>query len=177
MIILGQSSQTSTQKKTLVLMDPDNLKLPITHSLFFNDLTVRGHKLTFARADDSALALTSYGEFLYDNLVVLSSKTEDFGGSIDVAAILDFVDSGRNLLLVATPDASDSIRELAIECGVAIVDDEGAFVQDHFSHHTAWDEGNHTLIISKDIVAPSVIFSNVRPSNTLARICVFPNFF
>lgn len=41
-----------------------------------------------------------------------------FGGSINVAAIMDFVDSGHDLILVADESASDLIREVATECGV-----------------------------------------------------------
>ena len=42
----------------------------------------------------------------------------DFGGSVDVAGILDFVDSGRDLILAADGGMSDFIRDLANECGV-----------------------------------------------------------
>jgi hypothetical protein len=150
-------------------MDPDNLILPVTHSLFFRDLAVRGHKLTYARADDSGLALTSYGEYLYDNLIMFSPKTEDFGGSLDVAAIVEFVDSGRNLLLVATPDSSDSIRELAAECGIVLVDEERAYVQDHFSHDADMDEGNHTIVVSEDFAAPDVVLGKVRQNRATQR--------
>lgn len=41
-----------------------------------------------------------------------------FGGSIDAAAILDFVDSGHDLIVAADSNASDLIREIATECGV-----------------------------------------------------------
>lgn len=41
-----------------------------------------------------------------------------FGGSIDLAAILDFVDSGHDLIIAADTNASDLIREIATECGV-----------------------------------------------------------
>jgi oligosaccharyltransferase complex subunit beta len=41
-----------------------------------------------------------------------------FGGSIDAAAILDFVDSGHDLIVAADNNASDLIREIATECGV-----------------------------------------------------------
>lgn len=41
-----------------------------------------------------------------------------FGGSIDAAAILDFVDSGHDLIVAANSNASDLIREIATECGV-----------------------------------------------------------
>lgn len=41
-----------------------------------------------------------------------------FGGSIDAAAILAFVDSGHDLIVAADNNASDLIREIATECGV-----------------------------------------------------------
>lgn len=40
------------------------------------------------------------------------------GAPINVDAILDFVDSGHDLIMAADIDVSDSIREIAIECGV-----------------------------------------------------------
>lgn len=40
-----------------------------------------------------------------------------FGGSIDQAAILDFVDSGHDLIVAADVQSSDLIREIAAECG------------------------------------------------------------
>lgn len=63
-----------------------------------------------------------------------------FGGSIDAAAILDFVDSGHDLIVAADNNASDLIREIATECGVdfdevIIVDfflAEWVFVHWHF---------------------------------------------
>lgn len=41
-----------------------------------------------------------------------------FGGSIDLAAILDFVDSGHDLIIAADTNASDLIRQISVECGV-----------------------------------------------------------
>lgn len=41
-----------------------------------------------------------------------------FGGSLDVAGVLDFVDSGKDLILAADSTASDLIRNIAAECGV-----------------------------------------------------------
>lgn len=59
-----------------------------------------------------------------------------FGGSIDAAAILDFVDSGHDLIVAADNNASDLIREIATECGVdfdEVIVVEWVFVQRHFS--------------------------------------------
>ena len=36
----------------------------------------RGFDLTYKTADDSALALIKYGEFLYDNLIIFSPSVE-----------------------------------------------------------------------------------------------------
>lgn len=41
-----------------------------------------------------------------------------FGGSLDLAGILDFVDAGHDLILAADSSASDLIREIATECGL-----------------------------------------------------------
>lgn len=39
------------------------------------------------------------------------------GGSIDTAAIMDFVDNDHDLILAAGTTTSEAIRELATECG------------------------------------------------------------
>lgn len=41
-----------------------------------------------------------------------------FGGSVDLAAILDFADSGHDVIVAADENASDLIRNIAAECGV-----------------------------------------------------------
>lgn len=41
-----------------------------------------------------------------------------FGGSIELASILEFVDAGHDLIVAGAPGASDIIRDLALECGV-----------------------------------------------------------
>ena len=41
-----------------------------------------------------------------------------FEGSLNLAAVLDFVDSGHDLILSADVNSSDLIRNIAAECGV-----------------------------------------------------------
>lgn len=41
-----------------------------------------------------------------------------FGGSLDLEGVLDFVDSGHDLIVAADSSASDLIRNIAAECGV-----------------------------------------------------------
>lgn len=41
-----------------------------------------------------------------------------FGGNVDVASLVAFVDSGHDLILAADTSISELIREIAVECGV-----------------------------------------------------------
>lgn len=65
----------------------------------------------------TSVSFVEYGESFVD-VCNLYTNCAGFGGSIDVAAILDFVDSGHDLIVVADSNASDLIREIATECGV-----------------------------------------------------------
>jgi len=64
--------------------------------------TAKGFELTFRTAEENSLALVKYGEFLYDNLILFSPSVEEFGGSLNVRAITDFIDGGGNVLVAAS---------------------------------------------------------------------------
>ncbi|MQM20540.1 hypothetical protein Taro_053563 [Colocasia esculenta] len=49
--------------------------------------------------------------------MLFSPSTKKFGGSVDLAAVLDFVDSGHDLILAADTSASDLFRDISTECG------------------------------------------------------------
>lgn len=133
----------SNRKKTLVLLE--NLSIKDTHSVFFDDLKTRGYQLTFKMADDSNLALSKYGEYLYSNLIVFAPSVEEFGGSIDLNAITDFIDNGGgNVLVAASSEVGDILRDLGMEVGLEL-DERGTSVIDHLNYDTK-DEGEHTLI-------------------------------
>lgn len=70
-----------------------------------------------------------------------------------MGAILEFIDSGHNVLVVGSPEVSDTIRQVAAEVGVDM-DEKGTHVYDHFSHADA----DHTLVVSTDIVSSPGIF-------------------
>jgi oligosaccharyltransferase complex subunit beta len=126
LLALSFADRTAGQSRTLVLVN--DLTVTTTHSEFFQILEQRGHTLNFSRTDDSSLTLSKFGEYIYDNLVVFAPSAEEFGGTVDVSVILEFIDSGRNLLLAASPASSEAIREIALECGIK-VDDANAYVQ------------------------------------------------
>ena len=71
-------------------------------------------------------------------------------------AILEFIDSGRNVLVAASSDVSDTIRTLAAEVGVDL-DEKGSKVFDHFSHASLEGTADHTLLIAKDAVKSEAI--------------------
>ncbi|XP_005101160.1 dolichyl-diphosphooligosaccharide--protein glycosyltransferase 48 kDa subunit [Aplysia californica] len=157
----------SSGKRTLVLVD--NWSIRETHSVFFRSLREQGFDLTFKTADDSALALVKYGEFLYDNLVLFSPSVEEFGGSIDVASITNFIDGGGNVLIAASSDIGDPMRELATECGVEF-DEEKSAVIDHLNYDVA-DDGKHTLIVadSDNLMKAPMIVGDKVPAPLLFR--------
>lgn len=65
---------TNTTKKTLVLLDSFDIKN--SHSQFFNSLKERGHDLEFRLASDSSNKLSQFGDYLYDNLIIMAPSTE-----------------------------------------------------------------------------------------------------
>ncbi len=134
---------TNNRKKTLVLLE--NLSIKDTHSVFFDDLKSRGYQLTFKMADDSNLALSKYGEYLYSNLIIFAPSVEEFGGTINLDAITDFVDNGGgNVLVAASSEVGDILRDLGMEVGLEL-DERGTSVIDHLNYDVK-DEGEHTLI-------------------------------
>ncbi|KAJ7958473.1 Dolichyl-diphosphooligosaccharide--protein glycosyltransferase 48 kDa subunit [Quillaja saponaria] len=102
----------------LVLLDGFAIKS--SHSLYFKSLQSRGFDLEFKLADEPKIALHRYGQYLYDGLVLLCPTIER---TIDLAAIVNFVDSGHDLILAVDTTASNLIREVASECGVDFDED------------------------------------------------------
>lgn len=154
------SIDNPTDRRILVLLD--DLALKSSHSIFFNSLQSRGFKLDFKLSDDPKIALQRYGQYLYDGLVLFSPTTERFGGSLDVASVLDFVDSGKDLIVAADSSASDLIRNIAAECGVDFDEDPSAVVIDHGSYAVSGTEGDHTLIAADNFIQSKVILGSSR---------------
>ena len=109
LLALGTSG-TRSGKKTLVLLE--NLSIKDSHSVFFSDLVSRGYQLVYKLADESNLALSKYGVYLYDHLIIFAPSVEEFGGTIDLAALTDFVDNGGNVLVAASSEVGDVLSRL-----------------------------------------------------------------
>ncbi|KAJ4829368.1 Dolichyl-diphosphooligosaccharide--protein glycosyltransferase 48 kDa subunit [Turnera subulata] len=154
---LSFSPESPTDRRVLVLLD--DLSLKSSHSLFFASLQSRGFFLDFKLAEDPSLALQRYGEYLYDALILFSPSADRFGGKVDV---LDFVDSGHDLIFAADSSASDFIKSIATECGVDFDEDPSAVVVDHNGYAVSETDGDHTLIAADDFIQSDVILGKAK---------------
>lgn len=115
-------------KRTLVLLD--DLAKKFTYSMFFDDLSARGHDLRYFRANADDLVLKVYGEYLYDNIIFFAPAAQQFH-EISFDDITEFVQTGGNLLLAADKYASEQVRDF-IEGFGAVFDKKGTEMIDHF---------------------------------------------
>lgn len=73
-------------------------------------------------------------------------------------------------MLAASSDSSDTIRSLALECGVEL-DDKGAAVYDHFNHQAANGASDPTLITTTAVVKSPAIFASKQPQVCARNLC------
>jgi len=150
--------QCTINKTALVVLDDLNMRN--SHSLFFKIFEDKGWSVTFKEATDPSLELQKYGEYLYELLILFAPEADDFGGLLDLNAILNFIDDGNSLVLATGPEISDTYREIAAECGVEFGEDR-SFVIDHFNFDVSDFDGDHTLLVVDDIIEVPVITGNV----------------
>jgi len=142
--LIGSTSADSGGKRVLVLLE--NLAVKETHSIYFRGLAEAGFELTFKVADDASLVLKKFGEPIFDNIIIFSPTVEEFGGSISVESLTQFVDDGGNILVAGNSNLGEVLRELASEVGFE-ADEEGTSVIDHLNFDIK-DKGKHNLIIA-----------------------------
>ena len=138
------SAADPTGKRVLALLD--SLAIRETHSIFFKTLADSGFSVTFKSADDPSINVKKYGSFLYDHLILFSPSVEEFGGTLSVDGIAEFVDGGGNVLVAGSSNTGDVLREIASECGFE-ADEEGNSVIDHLNFDEEKDEGKHTSLV------------------------------
>lgn len=102
---------TASAGETLIIVNKSTFNQ--THSQFVNIVQqTLGHNVHI-KVPDSTLKLSKYGEYLYDNIVIMG----DVGNVND---IVDFIDSGRNLLLIGSHASNAKLAELANQVGFDI---------------------------------------------------------
>ena len=80
---------------------------------------------------DRTLELFKYGDIMYDNLVLLAPSSDLTSGKLDVDAILEYIDKGKNVFVAVDETISPALREVGAECGV-VFEESPRKVVDHF---------------------------------------------
>ncbi|GBG79164.1 hypothetical protein CBR_g28880 [Chara braunii] len=151
----GFSEERPTDQKIFVLLD--DLSIRSTHGLFFKSLSDRGYELDFKLADDPSLTLQKYGKYLYDAAIIFAPRVEMLGGNLDVSAILEFIDSGHDLILAADIGVSSVVRDIATECGVEFDERADVALIDHANYASSASDIDHSLIVANDVLNCSAI--------------------
>jgi len=141
---ISLATGSGADPKVLVLLE--NLSIIETHSIFFSQVEQQGFSLDFKAADDPTIALKSYGEYLYNHLIIFAPSAEELGGALTSEAVIEFVDDGGNVLMAGSSNSGEVLKDIASECGFE-ADEEGTFVIDHLSYD-AQDDGHHNLIVA-----------------------------
>jgi len=165
LLFLAVYSSGANTGRGLVLLD--SLHQRNTHATFFKSLESL-YKLDYQESTSPKLALSSYGEYLYDVLVIFAPHTEEFGGQITLDAVLNFIDDGHNVLIAGAPDMTDAVREIAKECGVEF-EDEDTFIVDHFNFDKSDFDGDHTLIVADNLLENATVVTGKPRAPVLFR--------
>lgn len=120
------------------------------HCHCFADL---GFQITLAQASDKTADVVHYGEWIYDNIVILAPRATHFG-ALSAHDLMYFLQQGGNVFVTGASVISDAVRDLALECGVDF-DPNKSRVVDHFNHVPF-------------LTPPSA--QRVRPQNSASRI-------
>lgn len=105
--------------QTLIIVDKSN-NIPTfkqSHSNFVKSIQDLGHSVDIKSADDPTLKLSKYGEYLYDNILLLCPQVEVFRGSVSVKDLVELIDAGRNVLLSGSHAPGSIATQLASEVG------------------------------------------------------------
>lgn len=164
LFFLALCSGASTGRGLVLL---DSLQLRATHAQFFTSLEAL-YDLEYREATYPKLALSQYGEYLYDVLVIFAPTAEEFGGKVSLDAILNFIDDGHSVLLAGGPEVSDFVREVARECGVEFEDD-GTLVVDHFNFDKSDFDGDHTLLVADNLLENATVITGSSRAPVLFR--------
>ena len=158
--------QNST-KKTLVLLD--NWIDVDTHGSFWNQLRKQGFEAVFKLANEENLQFSSYGEYLYDNIIFMASSYDEISrrNKVNIENMLKFIDDGHDIMIFADKDSGKFLRNLVNEFGVDF-DDYDSQVKDSLHLYDLKDilhpdlikSENENIIATKNIINIKNIFTS-----------------
>eukprot|EP00919_Chromeraceae_sp_WS-2016_P023298 GHVR01055379.1.p1 GENE.GHVR01055379.1~~GHVR01055379.1.p1 ORF type:complete len:500 (+),score=114.39 GHVR01055379.1:49-1548(+) len=127
----------SNKRHTLIIVD-DIKKIQESHSMLFDILSnTNGQQLTYKSYKDIDLSISKYGEYVYDNLIIIAPTLIKFieptrhinsrnVGGISVSQIEEYIDKGGNLLLLL-PDVGNTqtdLLEISNICNISASEEE-----------------------------------------------------
>jgi len=148
MLLLLVFLALSHATKTLIIVR--DLVDKTTYSQFLRDLKNRGHELVFKTSTETPLVLSRYGVYEYDNLILLTPNSKKLG-DINSKAIMEYLDSGRNLLCLINDSPVKFYKNIAANLGIEI---RRKLVRDHFNQNTlVQDSKNDTYITTRQVLS------------------------
>jgi len=121
--------------------------------------------LSFVDKEASTIPLQKYGEYIYENLIVFAPKVDD---SLDSDEVLEFIDSGRNVLLAADTGASVTVRDIAGGVGANLAESTTTVI-DHLNFDQSDFDGHHNTIIANDFSQSLLIVGSKKLAPVLFR--------
>ncbi|KAJ1664998.1 oligosaccharyl transferase glycoprotein complex, beta subunit [Coemansia sp. RSA 1813] len=148
-------AKSATGSRVLVLVPkPESLN---KYSHVLETLAQRGFDVTATQATNASAALHNDGVRTYDHAMLLSPGSKSFGAGLTIREFIRFVDDGGNLVLAASPEASEFHRKLAAQFGVDF-EKPGTLAIDHVANLKDGDAGDHTIVASSRFArAPAVL--------------------
>lgn len=162
-LLAGRAAAVAGGKDVLVLLDDWNTRH--ASSKFFDGLEGAGFELDYwlAEGPDAAFAISEYGEYLYDHIVLFAPALKEFGGNLTLSAVTDFVDSGRSMLVAASADSAGPVADVVAAMGSKL-DATNTCVMDHVSYDAKSDPGDHTNVLTRGYAdVPGVFATPSKP--------------
>ncbi|RCI05274.1 hypothetical protein CU098_012686 [Rhizopus stolonifer] len=114
--------------------------------------TERGFETVIKEADDEATSLYYFGEHLFSHIVHFAPNSNKLGANpnLNNIQLINFVKKGGNMLIAATPEASDTMRALASEFDIEL-ESEKVF------DHSQYIDQDHGLVATSNVVGPASV--------------------
>ena len=64
------------------------------------------------------MSIERFEKYLYDNIILMAPSVRSFGAHLKVPDLLEFVDTGHNVMLFASSDSRRVVRDMANEFGL-----------------------------------------------------------
>ncbi|OJD25202.1 hypothetical protein ACJ73_03433 [Blastomyces percursus] len=128
----------------------DNVADKDLFSTFWRDLEGRGYSISFQSPKDEGLSLFKHGERSYDHIILLPpSKSKGLGPALTPKTLLDFMNSGGNILLALAGGSAipSTVSSLLLELDINLSSDRNALVVDHFNYDTLSSPEQHDVLL------------------------------